>query len=61
MDLVSQETKKPHDFYFIFISKKTCETKIFKASEAMLERGRVKYLKAIVKLASTLETHTEYE
>lgn len=61
VDLVSQETGKPHDFYFIFISKKTSETKIFKASEAMLERGRVKYLKAIELLKVAEETGVYFE
>lgn len=46
-DLAEQETGKPHDFYFIFISKKDHVTKIFKASEEMLQRGRDKYLLAI--------------
>jgi hypothetical protein len=61
VDLVSQQTKKQHDFYFIFISKKTCETKIFKASEEMLERGRVKYLKAIEILKVAEKTGVYFE
>jgi exodeoxyribonuclease VIII len=47
VDMVTKATGKPHDFYFVFISKKNYETKIFKASETMLERGRDKYKKAI--------------
>ena len=61
VDLVSQETGKPHDFYFIFISKKNFETKIFKASEDMLERGRVKYLKAIEILKEAESTGVYFE
>ena len=49
-DLATQETGIKHDFYFIFMSKKTMECKIFKASEAMLERGRVAYKEAIRRL-----------
>lgn len=49
-DLATQETGIKHDFYFIFMSKKTMECKIFKASEAMLERGRATYKEAIKRL-----------
>lgn len=61
VDLVSQETGKPHDFYFIFISKKNYETKIFKASEEMLSRGREKYLRAIEILKEAEKTNVYFE
>lgn len=61
VDLVSQETGKPHDFYFIFISKKNYETKIFKASEEMLERGRKSYKKAIKLLKEAEKTGIFFE
>ena len=49
-DLATQETGIKHDFYFVFISKKDNVTRIFKASEEMLERGRQTYRKAIATL-----------
>lgn len=47
VDLAEQYTKIPHDFYFCFLSKKDYGTRIFKASEEMLERGRKMYQEAI--------------
>lgn len=61
VDMVTQATGKPHDFYFVFISKKNYETKIFKASEGMLERGRQKYKKAIAKLKECEKTGVYFE
>jgi len=61
VDLVTQETGKPHDFYFIFISKKTYETKIFKASNEMLSRGRASYKKAISLLKEAERTNVYFE
>lgn len=49
-DLATKYTGIKHDFYFVFISKKDHVTRIFKASEAMLERGRQTYKKAIAVL-----------
>lgn len=49
-DLATQATGIKHDFYFVFMSKKTTDCKIFKASEAMLERGRKSYKEAIKRL-----------
>lgn len=61
VDLVTQETGKPYDFYFIFISKKDHVTKIFKASEGMLQRGRDKYLLAIDRLKECEESGIYFE
>ena len=56
VDLAEKYTGKPHDFYFCFLSKKDYQTRIFKASEAMLERGRDMYKLAIEKLKEANET-----
>jgi len=50
VDMVTTFTNKPHDFYFIFLSKKNNGCSIFKASEQMLERGREKYSVGMRKL-----------
>lgn len=52
-DVVEKITGNAHDFYFTFISKKDGGSTIWKASEAMLERGRAKYKEALrrIKLA----------
>ena len=56
VDLVTQETGIKHDFYFVFMSKKDSVCRIFKASEAMLERGRKRYLDAIEVLKEAEKT-----
>ena len=61
VDLAEKVTGLPHDFYFVFMSKKTMECKIFKASEGMIERGRVEYKKAIVKLKEAEKTGIYFE
>jgi len=61
VDLAEQVTGKPHDFYFVFVSKKDLGTKIFKASEAMLQRGRDSYLKAIEILKVAESTGVYFE
>ena len=60
VDVVSAVTDKPHDFYFTFLSKKNGEVRIFKASEAMLERGRKKYLEAIELLKKARDNRIYY-
>lgn len=46
-DVVEKVTGDKHDFYFTFLSKKDGQSSIWKASEAMLKRGRKKYQEAI--------------
>jgi len=60
-DAVEKATGNKHDFYFCFLSKKDGGTTIFKASEQMLEAGRVKYKSAIVKLKEGRETGIWFE
>jgi len=60
-DLATQVTGLKHDFYFIFVSKKDYGTRIFKASEAMLERGRKTYREAIRRLKIAEETGVYFE
>jgi hypothetical protein len=50
VDVVRTVIDKPIDFYFLFLSKANGEVKLFKASEAMIARGREKYLAAIEEL-----------
>lgn len=62
VDLLTQVTGKPHDFYFVFLSKTgSKECKIFKASESFLERGRQDYLKAIELLKEAEKTGIYFE
>lgn len=62
VDLVTQVTGKPHDFYFVFMSKSgSKECKIFKASEDFLQRGREDYLKAIELLKEAEATGVYFE
>jgi hypothetical protein len=60
-DAVMKATGNKHDFYFCFLSKKDGGTTIFKASEQMLESGRVKYKRAIEKLKEGRETGIWFE
>lgn len=43
VDAVEQQTGKPHDFYFTFMSKMDNQSYMYKASEQMLAEGRRKY------------------
>ena len=61
VDLVTKQTGKPHDFYFVFLSKKDFQTRIFKASEGMLERGRAMYKEAIERLKEAEKTGVYFE
>jgi len=61
VDLAVQATGKEHDFYFIFMSKKDFKCRIFKASEAFLERGRRDYLLAIELLKKAEATGVYFE
>jgi hypothetical protein len=58
VDLVTEETGKPHDWYYCFISKmkNNEDVRMFKASEQMLEKGRQKYKKAIQLLKEARKT-----
>lgn len=60
VDAVEQETGKPHDFYFTFVSKKDGQSTMYKASEQMLEEGRKKYKKGIDRLIKARETGIYY-
>lgn len=60
VDIATQVTGKPHDFYFTFLSKKNQECKIYKASEQMLKTGREKYTKAIEMLKQAQESGIYY-
>jgi hypothetical protein len=61
VDMAEKYTGKKHDFYFCFISKKDFATRIFKASENMLRRGRGKYQEAIKMLKEAESTGTYYK
>lgn len=60
-DVVSKVTGSFPDFFFCFLSKKNGECKIYKASEAMLERGRAKYNAALDRIIEARETGIYYE
>lgn len=47
---------KSLDFYFLFISTKSKEVRVFKASERLLENGRRKYKAAIKKINNAKHT-----
>lgn len=61
VDLVTQVTGKPHDFYFCFLSKKDGACRLFKASKQMLEKGREEYKKAIAGLKEARKTEIYFE
>lgn len=61
VDLVTKQTGKPHDFYFVFSSKKDGQCRIFKASEKMLERGRREYKQAIQLLKKAEKTNIYFD
>lgn len=56
VDVISIILGKPQDFYFTFLSKSTGHSCIFRASDAMLERGRAKYKEAIKGIKEARET-----
>lgn len=47
VDMAEQQTGKPHDFYFTFLSKADKGIQMVKASEDFLEKGRKEYKEAI--------------
>ncbi len=61
VDVISGILGKPQDFYFTFLSKSTGHTCIFRASPEMLERGRQKYLSAIVGILEARKTGIWFE
>lgn len=61
VDVATEVTGKPHDFYFCFISKKDGDCRLYRASEQMLQLGREKYLKAIEGLSKARKTGVYYE
>lgn len=61
VDAVEQQTGKPHDFYFTFISKKDGKSYMYRASKQMLEVGRRKYKIALERLKKARETGKFFE
>jgi exodeoxyribonuclease VIII len=55
-DVAEQVTGIKHDFFFLFMGKKDYKSEIFRASEEFLERGRVKYKRAIKGIKKSRET-----
>jgi hypothetical protein len=61
-DVAQAVTGHEHAFYFLFMSKKPpFDVQLFKASDAMLARGREKYRTALHNLNNALETGIFYE
>lgn len=60
VDLVEKVTGKVHDFTFCFISKESGDTRLFKASEQMLEKGREKYKEGLRLLRIAKKTGIYY-
>ena len=50
LDVVKQHTGKDGDFYFVFMSKKTGETRCFKASDQMIQMGRERYKQGLTNI-----------
>ena len=61
VDLVEKLTGKRQDFYFLFLSKSSKQVAMFKASEAMLKRGRDQYKLALKRYKEAKETGVWYE
>jgi len=62
VDIIKQVTGIEHDFYFLFCSKKgTNEVRLYKASTAFLERGRVEYKEALKQVRDARESGIYYE
>lgn len=56
VDVAKEVTGIEHDFYLLFLGKKDFKCELVRASSEFLERGRVKYLKAIRGIKKSLET-----
>lgn len=61
VDVMQKVTSTPHDFFFMFISKKDGQCAMYKASKQMLEEGRKKYVKALRYLKRARETGIYWE
>lgn len=60
-DMVQKYTGKKHDFYFCYINTKKSMVRLVKASEQMLEAGRLKYKQALKMLKGARETGEYFE
>ena len=60
-DVAALVTGRKHDWYFTFMSKKNGEVKVYKASEAMLQRGRDKYEDGITRIKAGRESGIWFE
>lgn len=60
-DMVEKYTGKKHDFYFCYINTKRSMVQLVKASEQMLEAGRLKYKQALKMLKGARETGEYFE
>jgi hypothetical protein len=60
-DMVEKYTGKKHDFYFCYINTKQSMVKLVKASEQMLEAGRMKYKEALQILKGARKTGQYYD
>lgn len=60
VDAVEKITGVEQEFYFLFLSKKSQQVALFKASEAMLERGRDQYQIALKRLKEARKTGIYY-
>lgn len=56
IDMAEKAFGVPHDFYFTFLSKADGTVKIFRASKEFLEKGRLKYKRALELLKSARKT-----
>ena len=56
VDVAQQVTGKEHDFFLLFLGKKDLDCLLVRASDEFLEKGRVKYKKAIKGIKKSLET-----
>lgn len=61
VDSWSQFTGEHHDFYFVFVSKKSTEVSVVKASRQFIENGRRKYQAALKRLIKARETGVYFD
>jgi len=60
-DVAEQETGVKHAYYFCFISKNGGGTRMVRATESFLARGRAKYKRALQRVLKARETGTFFE
>lgn len=60
---VLAKLKKPliKEFYWVFVSKDTASSQVYKASEAMIELGRKKYIRGLNNIAQGQATGWKFE